>query len=102
MIQSLLGPAWQDLTDANTMRVTRFQVTPAFEPAQVIPCPRACSADPTDTACWPTVVVRAYDIEIDAASRSDPGVQRSLATRVRLANDMIDSNLAPASSNLCP
>jgi type IV pilus assembly protein PilW len=102
VVKSLLGGVWQELTDGNVMRVTRFQFTPAFEPAQVIPCPRACAAGPADTSCWPTLVVRAYDIEIEAQSLADPAVRRRLATQVRLANDMVQSNLVPPSGSLCP
>ena len=55
-IRSLIGANWQELTDANVMRVTAFSVTEEPIATEVMPCPRVC-ADGT-TACWPTLSVR--------------------------------------------
>lgn len=104
VVRSLLGGAAQELTDGNVMNVTAFTVTPAFSAPLQVACPRDCDPDPAvdDTSCWPTLIVRSYIIDISAQARADPAVQRSLRSQVRLGNDMLQSNLVPASGNLCP
>lgn len=93
---------WQELTDPNVMRVTDFEVVEEPPEVEVVPCARACSADPTDQSCWPTVAVRAYTITMVAQSVNDPTVRRSQTSRVRLPNDMISFNNPAAPSQLCP
>jgi len=103
-IRSLIGDAWQELTDPAVMRVTAFTVTPQPEPAGFpvkIPCPHACSTDPTDTSCWPTLAVREYVVDITAQARNDITVQRNLRTRVRLRNDAVVFDPALA-GQVCP
>ncbi len=87
VLQSLLGIGWQDLTDAGVMEVTTFTVTPRNGPALQSPCARACAGG--GTACWPTVTVRELDVVIEAKSRIDDAVRRSLRTTVRLRNDLV-------------
>lgn len=100
-IRSLIGGTWQELTDRNVMTVTGFTVTPLPPASFQIPCPRACSADPADTACWPTLSVRDYLITITAVATGDAAVQRSLRTRVRLRNDRL--RFDPANpTQVCP
>jgi type IV pilus assembly protein PilW len=91
---------WQALTDTNTMEVTVFNVQPVDSLTEVIPCPRGCGGDPTDTTCWPTVEVRNFEVTIEARSRSDNSVLRAIRSQVRVRNDAIVFNdpAAPA----CP
>lgn len=104
VVKSLLGGVWQEMTDGNVMTVTAFTVTPAFAAPQPVACPRDCNPNPLvdDTSCWPTLTVRSYVIDITAVSRMDNSVRRRLQSQVRLGNDMLQSNLVPASGNLCP
>lgn len=100
VVQSLLGGNWQALTDANVMTVTTFTVTPTPEPAVQIPCPRLC--DDGTQSCWPTLAVRAYTVDIAARSRSDPAVQRSVRSQVRLRNDLLEFNDPLHPDRVCP
>ena len=78
---------WQSLTDADTMRVTRFDIVEA----SVIQsfgsvCTPACVAQ--DGSC-PAVTTRSYDIAIDARSVADPGLTSRVRTTVRSRNDEV-------------
>ncbi len=98
-LQSLLGAAgWQELTDRNVMEVTAFEVAEASVVTEQMPCPKACSADPMDTACWPTLTVRTYAVRIEARSTQDTAVRRSQYSRVRVRNDALDFGRAA----VCP
>lgn len=98
-IQSLVGAAgWQELTDRGVMEVTAFEVAEEAVVAEQVPCPKACSADPLDTACWPTLTVRTYTITIEARSNLDNAVRRSQSSRVRVRNDVLGFNGA----EVCP
>lgn len=89
-IQSLLGAAgWQELTDRSVMEVTAFEVASASVVTEQMPCPKACSADPMDTACWPTLTVRSYTVRIEARSTQDTAVRHSQRSRVRVRNDAL-------------
>jgi type IV pilus assembly protein PilW len=96
VVQSLMGNFFQDLTDARVMTVTAFNVTTRDGPAQQTPCPKLCPglALPA-TACWPTVTVRDFIIDITAQSVVDPAVQRSLSTSVRVRNDIVTGACPP-------
>ncbi len=95
-LQSLLGTAWQDLTDVRVMTVTTFDVTTRDGPPQQTPCPTLCPGLPLPaTACWPTVTVRDFVIDISAQSVVDPAVQRSLSTSVRVRNDIVAGACPP-------
>ena len=92
VIQTLLGGAWQELTDARAVRVTRFDITPHNAPSIQVPCPQDCPGG--GTACWPTVTVRELVVDITGEAVADASVQRSLSTTVRVRNDLI--------SGVCP
>jgi prepilin-type N-terminal cleavage/methylation domain-containing protein len=92
VIQTFIGDGWQALTDDATMNVTGFTITALPEIVDQIPCAKACSADPLDTACWPTLAVRTYQVDIAAEARSDPQVRRSVRSFVRLRNDIVRFN----------
>lgn len=102
VVKSLIGNAWQDLTDGNVMRVTNFVITPVQADTSQLQCPRACSVDPNDTACWPTVTVRSYTVNITAQATHDAAVQRSVRSRVRLRNDAVRFNDAANPNRVCP
>lgn len=91
VLQTLLGGAWQDLTDARAVRITAFNVTPVSQvrqpPFDKVPCPSECPGG--GTACWPTVTVRELVVDLTGQSVADPAVQRTLSTTVRLRNDLV-------------
>jgi type IV pilus assembly protein PilW len=86
-IQTLLGNTWQDLTDRRVVQITTFNVTPRNAPALQVPCPNDCPGG--GGACWPTVTVREFVVDITGQSVADAAVQRSLSTTVRLRNDAL-------------
>jgi Tfp pilus assembly protein PilW len=103
VIKTNLSDTWQDLTDANVMRVQTAGFTPTLTPANAtaikLPCPKLCADGTTD--CWPSYQVRDVELAISAEARSDPAVTRSIRSKVRLRGDRI--NFADAASNLiCP
>jgi type IV pilus assembly protein PilW len=102
VIKTLVGGAWQDLTDGNVMNVTRFEVAPApgFPQETQLPCPRLCADGTQD--CWPSLVVRSYVIDIAAQSTSDAAVQRSIRSQVRVRNDWLRFNDAANPNQVCP
>jgi type IV pilus assembly protein PilW len=105
VVQSLLGIAWQDLTDGAAMNVTAFTVTPLTPSVTQIPCPTGCTADPADpgyTACWPTVTVRSYVVDITAQARNDATIQRSIRSEVRARNDLLGFNVPALPNQACP
>ena len=97
---------WHDLTDPNTVEVTTFSITPTLvnEPTppapaiQQMPCPRLCP-DGT-TACWPTVLVREFQISIVGRSVSDATVTRAVNLTARVRNDELQANAAAGA--VCP
>lgn len=91
---------WQELTDPRTLRVTELTITPVDVPEVILPCPKLC-ADGTNT-CWPRYGVREFVIYIAGESVSDPAVQRSLRTNVRLRNDLIRYNDPLNPTQICP
>lgn len=97
VLRSLIAGGWQALTDERVLKITGFSID--FPPATVIqiPCPRACDAA-GDTSCWPELQLRTATVSITGESTSDPQVQRTLTTEVRLRNDYTKFNGATA----CP
>ena len=102
---------WQDLTDANTVRITAFTITQQNGPPVQLACPKSCPA-PTgalppgttaDNYCWPTFTVRDLVVTLTGQAVSDASVQRTLRSTVRLRNDRIQFNADPADPNQsCP
>ena len=84
VIKMRLGSAWQALTDANVLTVTRFDVALAEQTAQ-----QACFKDCPGggTACWPAQAVRRFTVDIQGRAVADPAVVRSVRESVRLRND---------------
>jgi len=101
VVQTLLtGGGWQELTDPQVIDVVDFRVT--ARPAAPLPvvCPRECAGG--GTACWPTVTVREYLVELGARAVHDPRIERRLDTVVRLRNDLVGFNDPAAPTRLCP
>jgi type II secretory pathway component PulJ len=98
-LQSLTGSTWQDLTDANVMTVTAFTITPEVNASSMLPCPNDCPGG--GQACWPTITVREYAIAITARAANDNTIQRSVRSRVRVANDLVTNN-SGLTDSLCP
>ncbi len=79
--------AWQALTDIQTVRVSRFNVTPQqHEIVMEGSCARSCPEGSSAT-CPPRHVVRRVDILIEAHAVTDTSYTRQLQTSVRLRND---------------
>ena len=97
---------WQDLTDGNVATITEFRVErpPDMDPIdeEVLPCPRSCPAGPEYDSCWPRLSVRIYEITITAEAVSDPKVERTIRSRVRLRNDAVVFDPALPASQACP
>jgi prepilin peptidase dependent protein B len=82
------GGNWQALTDANTVTVTEFTVTPSVEEISLAAhCAQACPAG--SSTCPPRQQVRSLGVSISARSSTDASVQRSLRSSVRLRNDPV-------------
>jgi prepilin peptidase dependent protein B len=90
-IKMLINGAWQELTDSNVLKVTRFDVTLRKE-SVVQSCFKECPAG--GTACWPKQDVRSFTVEIEGTAAFDPDVRRSVRNTVRVRND--------ATSGDCP
>jgi prepilin peptidase dependent protein B len=89
VIEMQLGSGnWQALTDANTVIVSQFTVSPSVEEISLAnQCAQACPAGQND--CPPRQQVRSLAVSITARSSADAKVQRSLQSSVRLRNDAI-------------
>lgn len=101
--------AWQDLTDAGTVRITTFTVDTVREggrartangTAMTLPCPSLCADGTTD--CWPRVGVRELTVTIAGTSRTDDAVSRTLTTSVRVRNDAVALSSEAPSNRSCP
>ena len=86
-IEMLLGAGgWQALTDAGTLTVTRFSVTPLVEHIDLqATCSKPCPAG--STTCPPRQEVRSLALLITGRSLTDAHVIRSVRSEVRLRND---------------
>ena len=89
VIEMQLGAGgWQALTDATSLVVTEFSITPLMQSISLAAyCPRGCSG----SAC-PRQQLRSLAVQIAARALRDPQVTRSLRSEVRLRNDAIAGN----------
>jgi prepilin peptidase dependent protein B len=87
-IEMLLGAGgWQALTDAGTLNVTTFSVTPSIEYIELqSACSKACPVG--STVCPPRQAVRSLALLVTGRSANDTHVTRSVRSRVRLRNDL--------------
>jgi prepilin peptidase dependent protein B len=84
---------WQALTDAATLTVTAFSVTPTLQTIDLGRfCSRACAAGAL--ACPPTQQVRSLALRLTARLVAEPSVVRSLRSEVRLRNDLLSGGCA--------
>lgn len=100
-----LGIQWNEVTDEKAVRITALTITPVVNPPVKMACPTLCPGT-NDTACWPTVAVREAIITITGEAVGDSSVQRTLSSRVRLRNEVVNlfvPGTGPAGSLLaCP
>jgi prepilin peptidase dependent protein B len=89
VLEMLLGAGnWQALTDATTLRVTQFNVVPTQESISLQSlCAQACA--PSSSTCPPQHHVRSLSLLISAQSVTQPQLQRTLRSAVRLRNDSL-------------
>ena len=88
VIELQLGAGnWQALTDAGTLTITRFSVTPTIQDVSLAAtCTRPCPPGSTAT-CPPRQEVRSLDVLISARAANDAAVTRSVRSNVRVRND---------------
>ena len=82
---------WQALTDAGTLTITQFTVTPTVQSVSLeafcaVPCPPASAVT---AACGPQQQVRSLALAITGRLVTDASVKRSLRSSVRLRNDLV-------------
>jgi type IV pilus assembly protein PilW len=90
-IRMRVGDAWQELTDATVLKVTKFDVTMQDEEV-VQSCFNECGGG--GTVCWPKQGIRHVTVDIAGEALADAKVKRSVTTRLRLRND--------ATTGACP
>ena len=89
VVEMQLGAGnWQALTDAGTLTVTTFSVTPTVQEISLqrlcaLPCPSG------NTACPPRQQVRSLALVLSGRAATDASVTRSLRSSVRLRNDSV-------------
>ena len=91
-IQIQLGAGnWQALTDAGTLVVTAFNVTPEVQVVSLEgACPAACPA--SSATCPPRLQVRSLGVQIEGHALADPTVRREVRSSVRLRSDTVDGS----------
>jgi type IV pilus assembly protein PilW len=89
VIEMKLGDAnWQAMTDANTLRVSSFSVTPQVQEIVLVDfCSRPCPAG--SETCPPRQAVRSLAVQVEANAPHDPLLNRSVQATVRLRNDAL-------------
>jgi prepilin peptidase dependent protein B len=92
VVEFLLGNGyWQALSDANTVTITSFTVTPSVQHVSLEGmCATACSAtDSASATCPPQQHLRSLNIALTGQAVTDAKVKRSVQNQVRLRNDAI-------------
>ena len=80
---------WQALTDANTLTVSEFSVTPTVEEISLASfCANPCPAGSAAT-CPPRQLVRSLAVVVSGRATGDARLTRSVRSQVRLRNDPI-------------
>lgn len=95
VLQMQLGAGnWQSLTDANTLEVTAFSITPTLQDISLQgACDKPCPT--TQPACGPHQQVRSLALVISARATADAHVTRSLRSSIRVRNDSF-TGICPA------
>ena len=94
VIEMQLGSGnWQALTDANTISISAFSVTPSL---QEIPLTNLCAlACPTGSSyCPPRQLVRSLAVSITGRSTTNATVVRNVRIAVRVRNDALSGSCA--------
>lgn len=87
------GDNWTDVTDKNSMKVTRFAITPTETTVSLGQyCPTTCTLGTPDC---PRMKIRTYAVHIEGTSVRDVDIKRSLRSTVRVRNDEV-SGACPA------
>lgn len=85
--------SWQSLTDAATLRITEFSITPTTQLVNLQPhCSTPCPAG--STSCPARQQVRSLAVVVTAQASADPSVVRSLRSDVRVRNDAVTGTCA--------
>ena len=94
VIEMQLGATnWQALTDAGTLSITEFSVTPMLQDIDLSRyCAQPCPAG--STVCPPRQQVRSLAVVMTGRSIHDTRVTRSLRSNVRLRNDAVSGECA--------
>ena len=89
VIEMKLGEGyWQAMTDANTLHVASFSITPHMQEIVLDGfCSQPCAEDSTSGP--PRQSLRSLTIHVEARATTDPAVRRSVQTTVRLRNDAL-------------
>lgn len=89
VIEMLIGGgSWQALTDAGTISITSFEVTPTVQQVSLRDsCAASCDASTAE--CGPSQQVRSLAVAMTGRATADSKVVRSLTSQVRLRNDVI-------------
>lgn len=96
VLKSMIANQWQTLSDVSVVRITDLDIDLAAPVVYQLPCPNLCP-DGTQ-ACWPELQLRTATVSITGQSATDPSVQRTVSSRVRLRNDVVRFNGA----EVCP
>lgn len=97
-VKTLVGGAWQELTDSRTLEITDFSITPRTVSSTALPCPKLCAGG--TTSCWPRLEVLDFVVDIEATARSDAQVKRRMRSEVRVRNDLL--RFDPGIAQVCP
>lgn len=94
VIEMQLGASnWQALTDAGTLVITDFSVTPTVQEIDLSGyCAQACPAD--SATCPPRQQVRSFTVVMTGRAINDARVTRSLRSQVRVRNDAVSGACA--------
>ena len=89
VVEMQLGAGnWQALTDAGTLTVTTFSVTPTVQEISLQSlCEKPCPSG--NVACPPRQQVRSLALVLNGRSATDASVTRTLHGSVRLRNDSV-------------
>lgn len=86
VLEMLIGAAsWQALTDAGTVTVTAFSITPNVQRLSLAAyCPRGC----TGASC-PQQELRSLAVQLSGQALVDTALTRTVRSEVRLRNDVV-------------
>ena len=95
VIEMQLGSGnWQALTDANTLSISTFSVTPTVQEISLTNlCALACPSG-SSGRCPPRQLVRSLAVLITGRSTTNASVVRSVRMAVRLRNDALSGGCA--------